>query len=76
MYRSTILSHNRTGIPRYRSLLALIVAVGALALTAWLFSPPPARGATVTLDGQPDPAYGPALAADPRGDLASPGPRD
>ena len=61
---------------RYRSLLALSAAIGALALTLVLFSSPlPVRGATVTLDGLPDPAYGPALAADPRGDLAS-GPRD
>ncbi len=66
----------RKPIPQ-RYLLALGVALGALALTFVLLSSPlPARGATVTLDGLPDPAYGPALAADPRGDLASPGPRD
>jgi glycosidase len=62
-------------VPRY--LFALTLATGALALVLLLFSVPlPAHGATVTLDGLPDPAYGPALAADPPGDLASPGPRD
>ncbi|MGB9871949.1 MAG: alpha amylase N-terminal ig-like domain-containing protein [Anaerolineae bacterium] len=60
-----------------RYLIALGVAIGGLALTFVLFSVPlPARGATVTLDGLPDSAYGPALATDPQGDLASPGPRD
>ncbi|MCS7281868.1 MAG: hypothetical protein NZ769_00700, partial [Anaerolineae bacterium] len=77
---------------RIRSLLALVVATGTLAVTLLLFSLPlpvhgegegvggwglpSIQGATIVLDGQLDPAYGPALAADPRGDLASPGPRD
>ncbi len=62
---------------RFRPFLALSVATGALVLTLILFSySPPVRGATVILDGLPDPAYGPALAADLRGDLASPGPRE
>ncbi|MGQ9710362.1 MAG: alpha amylase N-terminal ig-like domain-containing protein [Anaerolineae bacterium] len=63
-------------VPRY--LFALALATGALALILlFLFAPLPARGATVTLDGLPDPAYGPALAADPPGDLArASGPAD
>ena len=61
----------KSAVPRY--LFALTMATGALALVLLLFSAPlPAQGATVTLDGLPDPAYGPALAADPPGDLASP----
>ena len=70
------LQHPSSG-QRRRGLLALTLATGALALILLLFSTPlPAQGATITLDGLPDPAYGPALAADPSGDLASPGPRD
>jgi len=37
----------------------------------------PARAfGVITLDGQRDANYGPAIATDPSGDLASPGPRD
>lgn len=60
-----------------QAVFALTLAAGALALILLLFSAPlPARSATVILDGLPDPAYGPPLALDPAGDLASPGPRD
>ena len=49
----------------------------ALLLVFLLKGHPPAYGATAPLDGVVDGAYGPPLAADPSGDLASsPGPAD
>jgi uncharacterized repeat protein (TIGR01451 family) len=49
----------------------------ALLLVFLLKEHPPAYGATAPLDGVVDSAYGPPLAADPSGDLASsPGPAD
>ncbi|HFD38547.1 MAG TPA: hypothetical protein ENJ31_01670, partial [Anaerolineae bacterium] len=56
--------------------IGLSLALGVLALLLLALAAPTAWAGSAGLDGLRDAAYGPALADDPAGDLASPGPAD